>query len=411
MQHWRTVLFVGVMGFSSAVTIVKLALLAIILSKSDFTLYTSIFMAAVFGSSLVSAGAVERAVKLFIRMLAEGDRERTRALYRRIGFSLFWRHALLLAIAWAGLAVVGRTDLGLPVTAAILISLATTLFGLTASLFRGLDLLMPLAGITLARTAGVAVVALVAAWMSGRWTVVLFAETLALIAIASGTVLWLDRAIAVQGPAMGPGDGGAPEQTEGARDQFYLFLAFLALTAPPNLDRAIVTLGAPAAEAALYALLAIWISGAYAFSGIYIQKSGPDLIRQHAISAAGVAGSAWRQLLLVATLNAGFAVAAFAFTYSFFHESVFMKYELTVSARAATVIAAALQGTPLLDWALIAQDRERQLLLASLVFVLAWAIAVAVALLAGWGALGCVAAFIGARLAQIAVQAASLHRK
>ncbi|MGL5733575.1 MAG: hypothetical protein ACRCYS_01820, partial [Beijerinckiaceae bacterium] len=79
MQHWRTVLFVGVMGFSSAVTIVKLALLAIILSKSDFTLYTSIFMAAVFGSSLVSAGAVERAVKLFIRMLAEGDRERTRA--------------------------------------------------------------------------------------------------------------------------------------------------------------------------------------------------------------------------------------------------------------------------------------------------------------------------------------------
>ncbi len=59
MKDWTTAIFMIVMLSASAVTIAKLAFLAIILPKGDFAFYTSAFMAAVFASSLISFGSVE----------------------------------------------------------------------------------------------------------------------------------------------------------------------------------------------------------------------------------------------------------------------------------------------------------------------------------------------------------------
>ncbi len=236
---------------------------------------------------------------------------------------------------------------------------------------RGSQLSDPLSWVTLARTLGVGIIALAVAWQNGNWVAVLAAEAFGFLIVAAAALFWVDRHI--ERAASAPAADTALAST-GRQDQFQLFLAFLIVALPKSLDRAWVTAVAqPWNRRAMHIARNLDRWGLYVRRHLYPKgRTGHD--PSEAVARRAVATAAAGTFILVAACNAALAVVGFLACYFLTNESVFLKYGLNGSAITITIIAAVLQFTPVLDWALIARDRERELLVASGVFVAVWAI-------------------------------------
>lgn len=396
--------FFALMAISSAISLLKSAVLAAILVPTDFAHYSATFALVAAVASAISFGLTEGMVKRFTRLVAFGRPDELRATLGSDVRKLAWRYLPVLLLAPACLALAFGSDLIIPAASIVILAFATNNFAISSSLFRAYDNLMGL-GLSTALRSALALLFAAAFCAFYGWREGLIAEALssALIAIA---ILYYFRARIQSGkiPVTARPDSSDQFVSRNS-DGFWLFVAFAAALIPASFDRLWVVKFAPAVDAAQYAFCGIWIGAAYTVASIYVQKFGPDMIRMKAANASTslLAVSLRHAAVLSAFLVCG-AAASFVLVYLIWPDAYWAKYQLSLPIVLLTLAALAVQVSPIFDWALIALDGERRICAASILSVVLFALAFGLCAYLNLGFSAYILSAFGARLLQIVAE-------
>lgn len=394
----RHILFFGLMAFASAISVLKMAVLAALFSPSDFTHYAAAFALVGITASAVSFGMTDGLVKRFVRLFEFGRINELRAGLKADNLTLLRRHVFALAVGTVGAWVVIGPSSIVPAMAIVFLAYATNLFSIVSSLFHGLHRLLGLALSSLARATlallFVTIVGLFFGWRSG-----LLAEAAASILVGLIFLLHLRRAIRSNSqPVLVNTSGYVSDEKDG----YWLFLASMAALIPVSFDRIWVSHFAPGPLAAQYAFAMIWVAAAFTVTSIYIQKFGPDAVRASASSEGmRLLPSALLHSSVIAGLLAAGSVVSLAAIYLLFFDVYWQKYGLSGSFVVPTTIVAALQVNRIFDWALIALDGERYVLAAASIFAVVAIVAFCACAYLGLGFVGYMTSLAIAKFLQI----------
>lgn len=150
-----------------------------------------------------------------------------------------------------------------------------------------------------------------------------------------------------------------------------VFLAYSALAVPLYLDRSYVASVFGIRDAATYAVLALFASGASVFVNIVAQKVGPQIIASEraGVSLSGLLALATRWSLVVAVIWAA-AISAVRWASSAGWLAFLAKYELTPQLFWAVLALGCVQVASIFEFILLARDREWDFLRLASVYLL-----------------------------------------
>lgn len=402
----RDAVFYAVMAVVSAISLLKIALLAIVLPKADFALYASVFAMVAFASEIISFGLTQATVKKYPRLVAFARAQEIEPDLRELWKTLGRRYAAIFVVASALGAYGWGLEGWLAATGVLLIAIGTNVFSVIASICRAFDHLISLAVFGLVRTLAATAVALGLALVSD-WQTVLLGEGLVVASVGAAILVYLRREILRRAaePVAGADAGHRDRLVSGTYDGVLTFAAFLLLMLPGSFDRMFVSAFDTLETKTLYAFVGIWTTAAVTVVGIYTQKFGPDIVRQiatqqgarplaHVRKHAGIL-----MLLMAAGTLASFLVVRVAF-----FDRLWVKYGVTWEAALMTALVTASFVSVLYDWTLLALDGEKQLLGGSVLLVGLVALFFCITALMHLGFFGYMASMCLARAAQIVWQ-------
>lgn len=365
-------IFFALMALSAGLALVRGFALAAVLPVAEFGRYATVFAIGTFSASLFSFGLIERSLKRFPRLVADGhglwaldeaDRMVKKLAVRAamaalpaIGImSLLWADWVIAIVLWAAVAF------------------ATAAQSAYISLQRANGDLTGIGIASLSRALLSLSLAVAAAFLFG-WQAALIGE------VAGGL---LGAVICRQFTVTGLSTFGEerPDNAKLAVDpeerELWTFLGFLGASIPLYLDRSAVALLLGADAAGTYAVLAILIMGSYTFTSIASQKLGPELVRMERTGAER--GQKLRLLFVwsgaIALTGAfGLLVAGWAIIQgplSFFGDRYPIGWEIILPA----AILASFQITHLSEWYLLAHNRESSVFICTIILLCALATA------------------------------------
>lgn len=389
---WGSAAFLVIMMSASALTLVRMAAVAGLLAPADFARYATIIATGAYLATIISFGAVEATIKAFPRLVEDGRQCELRARAYPI-FTLLARRAALVGVPSL---VIGQSfgidwlrDFGIAAGYAFV----TASMALVASLQRAMRDARRLAAGTFMRTFVVLFSVVGAAWAAGL--------SAALMAEIGATALVCALSVQLLIPSSEPRNvtrHTAPPAASGDRSGRTVFLAYSAVNVPFYLDRLYVSVVMGGEVAGRYAVLALFLMFAALLVGILAQRVGPDAIRLVHRDRNGVAATRhmarWMAMSSVFWLTFIFG-AAVVMTWSSLPESI-ARYGIEPRLVAPIAVSGLLLNLGLLEFLVIALDREAALLRAALGFLAVTLIAAgAVALLEGslvemlWAMAGC----------------------
>ncbi|MGY3616569.1 hypothetical protein [Bradyrhizobium sp. USDA 10063] len=401
--------FFTLMAFASVITLGKAAILAGVLSPTDFASYSATFAVAGFVASATSFGLVEGMVKKFTRLVAFG---RSPELRKTLGSDvrrLVWRHlAAAGLLALITLAFYGwRT--AIVASAIAVLAFATNAFAISASLFRAYDKLLGMSASAILRAACALVFCTAFAslfnWQAGLW-----AEAVSSALVGVAVLFYLRDVIRSRAEAPNPGAVDKDSFVSHESDGIWLFAAATTALVPISFDRSWVLHFGSEIDGAKYAFAGIWVSAAYTVTSIFVQKWGPDFIRARIALGGAMLRAALARSAEVAALIAVGSIASFVLLSQVYPDTYWVKYRLSWIDAACTVVALTLQLSPVFDWALIAHDGERAVFAAAAAFVLSWAVLFLIVTVFHLGFPAYMLSFGCARAIQIAVATIMIAR-
>ena len=347
--------FVAVMLGASVFSVVRLLAVAWLMPVEVFAIYTAIVAIGAFASGPLSFGTVEATMKAFPRLVAEG---RTKALrpegYRAL--LVVVRRAVLIGVPafalarWSGLDWLEHAAIGL------LFAVATAHSSIVASKQRALGHPARLAAGTVLRVIAT-LIAVLAATTSQSLTVLLVAEAGAIFVSCLLSDLLFVRPLVQK--ADGRDDKTNRLPPEAKRDGMRLFVAFSIVSVPFYLDRPFIVAVLGETEGARYAVLAILLTGASLLVNAIAQRVGPDALRlvhdgrdrdafRQVFIWSAIAGSLWMAgVCLLALIVAGGWLPP-----------QLQRYAIEPALLAPIALAGALLTASLVEFLLIAADRE-----------------------------------------------------
>lgn len=366
-------LFFLLMGGGASLGLLRSFVVAGFLSAIDFGIYAAAVAIALFLSPFLGFGRIEETRKLYPRLFSDGRTDEIAP------------HAVHL-VAILGLRIGALTAAGSAL--AWLVKDAQPWWVVVLS-----------AGLIAFNQAGMAV--LISALRAGTNTINLaiaaFARSVGSLAFA----IFGAFAIGLPGALLGEGVGGliglvlawrmlprtrAASSTERQKgpalsrlgryspDGLRLLLGTMAISLPVYLSRPVVGAIYDLEQLGTFAFLMLFASGALAGYGIVDQLAGPSLVRMQRVGASY--DQQLRRLLVVmgaaGLLMLGFLAAAFVALQHPMLEFYVAKYGLEWALISPAIIFAVLQFTSTTDWFLIANDRERAVLRAALLYVVAF---------------------------------------
>lgn len=391
---WGSVAFLVIMLSASALTMVRMAAVAGLLAPVDFARYATIIATGAYLATVISFGAVEATIKAFPRLVEDSRQGELRGRAYPI-FALLARRAALVGVPSL---VIGHAfgldwlrDFGLAAGYAF----GTASMALVASLQRALNNAPRLAAGTFMRTFVVFFFVVGAAWAAGL-DAALAAEVGATALVCALSVqLFVPRSEhrdAARTPALPVASGDRSGRT--------VFLANSAVNAPFYLDRLYVSVVMGGEVAGRYAVLALFLMFAALLVGIIAQRVGPDAIRlvhrdQNAVAAT-------RHMARWIALSSAFWLifivgAAFALAWPSLPESI-SRYGIEPHLVAPIAVSGILLNLGLLEFLVIALDREAALLRAALGFLVMTLIAASAVALFGAGLVEMLWALAGCRM-------------
>lgn len=370
-------LFLVVMLGAAGITMLRMVVAASFLPVQDFGTYATIAATGAFLSSILSFGTIEGTIKNFPRMVGAGQggellRESHHIMRRlllraaAVGIPVY-AAGLLLDFDWLRLSGLG-----------FFFALSTAYTLVLASMQRASGSSATLAAGTLLRSGSVFIAVAAAAYF-GDLTILLITEiATTILACLLSEWLYFRR-----GRAPAPSRSPAPPASGSTGDGVRLFVTYSLISAPFYLDRLFVTSTMGREEGARYAILALFLTGASLIVNTLAQRSGPEAIRlvqrdgDHRAAARLIA--TWVGISIMIWLAAIGTVAAIIAS-GVLPESL-ERYTIAPHLLVPLAVAGVLLNNGLVEFLLLALDRERQMLRAAIcfataVFVAACAVAV-----------------------------------
>lgn len=361
--------FIGVMLGAAGLSLLRVLLVATGLPKLDFGTYAAIVATGAFLGSVISFGAVEGTVKTFPRLVANGQLDEVR--HRAHGLL---RVLVLRALAAGGpiflLGLILSSQILMIAGVAFLFALSASYTSLVASMQRAVGDSRRLAAGTVFRAVTSFVAVAVTAQVAGLAATIIAEALAAIVGCYLSERLYLRGASTQRlAPLMGAEAEVAASPMKG--DGVRVFLAYTAVSVPYYLDRIYVagTLGANAA--AEYALLALFLMAASLLVNAVAQRVGPDAIKL--VMKPDGAAQARRYVLGWCGITTVIWIAALSGTALFLHHgwvpASLAKYEIEPAMLLPLGVLGVLFNSALIEFLIIALDRERSLLGAALSYM------------------------------------------
>lgn len=366
------------MLFASGLGFTKVLALAQIMAPANLGSYVSVIGVAVLSGTLLSFGQIEGTTKYYPRLWMTRDYARITDSVRVIAGKLAIRFALA-TIAGAAALVFFKFDNPI-ITAAVAggIGLCSANLALAASLLRAAENANVLQAFNLVRNGTAIVLACIGGWLFG-WNGAMVGDLVA----AAGSLLY--AAISIRSLVKRHTDAQPVEpfadtvsKTGGGK----LYLAYLLSSSTLLLDRGVINIILGAAAAGSYGIVALMFQVGQLVINIFAQRAGPRVIKSAQANAKGSGRieSVRKPLLGMAALSVAVAsgmllARALDIPFGFFE-----RYQISWQAIVLGGGVCFMQIFSLLEFHLIAHDRERDVLLASaiatagmaLLFATAW---------------------------------------
>lgn len=386
------------MAVGSGVSIVKIAILAHILSAEQFTLYASVFALVGFVAEITSFGLTQSTVKRFPRLAAHGRYGEVAEDLRKILWQLVLRHGVTIIVGAAIVGWIYGPGGAVTAVAVTVFAFGTNIFVLTASLFRALEKLPQLGLASLIRATAALLVCVGVAVLVG-WRMALLSEATTTVLLGLMITFYFYRQVRC---APTPAPDSAKALVSGKHDGVMLFFSHMVLILPITFDRSFITQFDDIDVAKTYAFLGIWLTAAATLTGIFVQKFGPDTVRALALDETLRPLSRTRnQAGLLAGVLFGGTLCSFAVLYVLFFDAYWVKYGLTIPVILMAALAVAAQVSLLFDWTLIALDGEKTLIAAAVLNLAVLCVGFAFCLWTGGGYGGYAAAIVAGRACQM----------
>ena len=288
--------YVSIMAIAAGLSLVRGFFVAGILDLSSFGLYVTVVAVGMFSSLLVSFGETERTLKAFPRFwvarhcneVIKRAEQSSKLMIRRAGVVLI---LLLTCVVVDDLRSLSYTGI-----LVVLVALSAAVASLYASAIRATGEVDLLARNTLVRALIVIVLGVLGAYLYS-WQGAILGEVL-------GTLLGIliTRHSVIRQTMQADQSNEVVDENDGvkiASDRgLWFFFAALFASAPVYLDRAFVATVFGDATVGTFGFLMLFVTGANTFTGIIIQKVGPNLIKMEYVgnSVAVQAGYALRWL-------------------------------------------------------------------------------------------------------------------
>lgn len=387
-------LFLVLMLGASGLTMLRMILLSGLLEPIDFALYATIIATGTFFSPILSFGAVEHTVKSFPRLAEDGRLDALNWHAWQTFKRLLQRAAIGLPLVVLGYAIDSTWLVYAGLT--LLYALGTATTSLLASMQRALNHPVRLVSGTILRTATVFVCVVGFARMASVPQIVGIEIIATLLASVLSWVLFFRQYSRSDAREQ---DKAAPRR----RDGILIFLAYSAVAAPFYLDRLFVTAVLGGQSAAQYAVLALFLTAASLLVNTVAQRVGPTAVRL--AHRDGDGHRAFRQVgravILISILWLGLmAAAAGAFAFLELPHAI-ARYRIEPEMLIPITLSGILLNSALLEFLLIALDREREFVASALTFLAVTLIGAAIFAIAGgrlvtliWILTGCRAIYV-----------------
>lgn len=357
--------FFAWMIFASALGFLKLLLAAHVLSTADFGHYTSVLGGGLLASSLLSVGLVEGTIKLYPRLWQAGRPDDIRTDSAVIGRRLAARFAVAATLLCGSASLM---DLGygpLPFLLGAGVGLGTAFLALQASMIRAVDSASLLQTFSVRRAVVTLLAVCAGGWLFG-WTGALAGEAVA--AILTVAVTWgLVRSHFVRASRPCEHDKGAEEASGGGT----LYVSMFVTSATTQLDRGLVNATSGPVMAGTYSFVSLLTQAGLLLMNILTQRVGPAVIRtHHETGRAAPLGILFKPVGLLVAVTAAFVIAALVLKRTSIYAFGFSRFEISDSAIMLAGALGMLSTTGLLEFWLIAENRERQIMRCSLVYAI-----------------------------------------
>lgn len=359
-------IYIAVMGFSAMLSLLRGFVVAAILPPHLYAIYSSILGMGGFLGNFISFGQVERTVKNFPRLLLGGNEVQVVVDARKIAWVLSYRGVLLSVLSLLIYWLTGA-DIMWSVSVAAILSLGSAQIGLLASIQRAQFNLKQLMKGTLLR-AGISIICVSIAAYHAELNGALFGEWIG-AAIGVAVTLWIisqtmnrDASKVILSESM-----QGIEENKG----FRLFLTYTILSVPLYLDRIFLIQLYNEDIVANYSLVALFLTGSVVLVNIISQKVGPNLIGMQksgatAVSLLSYSGKwigfccmVWGVILIC--LLAGNEVGLLKY--------IFPTYNVDIYLILSVGVLGFFQFSSIVEFILIAQDKESKLLKHAVLFI------------------------------------------
>jgi O-antigen/teichoic acid export membrane protein len=352
------------MLLASALGLFKFVALAYTMPAQDYGQYVSYFGIATFASLFVSFGLTEKTVKEYPRRWVSGQQQLILKDAAIIGRTLALRFLFL------GVLILSFTLLGLisiePVVVILtaLLGLSTGLLALTASLYRAVGSKIALKNFTLLRSALTVCFALPAGSLLG-WQGAIGGDiigSLIVIIFAIWQIPRLYRNEASIFSTVGP-------TVSSENGHYQIYFANLAVAPQSMLDRAWISNSLGSASAGSFGLVMLIPQAVQLLGNVVVQYIGPLIVKLVHLKEQGADRQSTIRFnaALLAIFSMTLTMAVLSAKRASYLDYLFAKFEISDTSLILAGVIACGQIYSLIEFHLIARDRERDVLLASLV--------------------------------------------
>lgn len=355
------------MLLASALGFVKLLALAYVMTPYDYGQYLAYFGMGTLAGALMSAGSVEKTIKAYPRQWLTGLRSEmlrdAGAIAKRLmlRFSLAATVAIVLSIlGWISISpaeIMWTSGLGI----------CSAWLALLASLYRAMDSKKLQQYFNLWRSVGTLGCALLAGWVFGWQGAIAgdIAASLLSIGVAKLMVQHVFKDDPVEIVQSAPSHGVASVD----KGHHQLYLANLTVASTSMVDKAWVSASIGAAQAGAYGVVMLIPQIAQLLVGVVVQYIGPLVIKFAHIEKHDVRrmNDIRLQAGLLGLFSLVLTAAALIAKRLPYVDFVFLKFSISDQSIAMVGVLAACQIYSVIEFHLIAYDREIEILRASLV--------------------------------------------
>jgi hypothetical protein len=361
--------FFVLMGVSSSLTLVRGFVVASLVSLHDFGIFAVLIAVGLFSSTLLGLGQIEGTMKAFPRAWNVGLGRQVCLASDALTRKIIGRAVAVVVLACAIFYSTGHTERLEMVGMVAGISIGAAMMGVYSSLLRASGNLKELGRSTFARSFMALIFCTAGAFTLG-WQGAVIGEFLASV-LGALQARYAGRRLIK--PEKFSDDQHKDDKlllSQSFSGGRWLLFAMFVTSVPFYLDRLFIATIFGSSVAGQYGFLMLLVTGASTFSGIIVQKVGPDLVKGAQINMGLYLqcriAFRWMSIhtILVTVGIGAFSALTLMGPLNFLGE----RYQVSASLILVTLLIATMQCSVILDWLLLSRDEERLVFAAAIIY-------------------------------------------